>query len=76
MMELLHKGFGDQNGEYWLGLDVVRKLTESSRQELLVQLWDDDGNSVHARYGQFKLSNGSDSDQIFTNSTESSNKRH
>lgn len=33
------KGFGDQMGEFWLGLWVMKLLTDRKEYELLIQLW-------------------------------------
>ncbi|KFB50541.1 AGAP012000-PA-like protein [Anopheles sinensis] len=48
-------GFGDENGEHWLGLDKLHAMTRSGRHELLVLLEDFDGNSTYARYDDFKV---------------------
>ncbi|XP_029978373.1 microfibril-associated glycoprotein 4-like [Sphaeramia orbicularis] len=47
------KGFGDLNGEYWLGLDNIHYLTRRRPYELLVLMSDFDGNNVSARYSTF-----------------------
>uniref|UniRef100_A0A673AF17 Fibrinogen C-terminal domain-containing protein n=1 Tax=Sphaeramia orbicularis TaxID=375764 RepID=A0A673AF17_9TELE len=47
------KGFGDVNGEYWLGLDNIHYLTRRRDYELLVEMSDFDGNNVSARYATF-----------------------
>ncbi len=49
------RGFGDENGEFWLGLDVLAKLTRLWRQELLVEMWREDGTLLQARYARFAL---------------------
>lgn len=41
-----YMGFGDEQGEFWMGLLVIQAMTERYRQELLVQMWDDDGGSM------------------------------
>ena len=50
-------GFGHLNGEYWLGLDKLNKLTTSNkRYKLRVDLEDTTGNTVYAEYGYFSVS--------------------
>ncbi|XP_058123373.1 ryncolin-2-like [Anopheles coustani] len=48
-------GFGDVNGEHWLGLEKLHIMTRSGRYELLVLLEDFDENSTYALYDQFKI---------------------
>lgn len=44
------KGFGDEDGEYWLGLDLIAKLSsdKDNEQELLIQLYYADGRTDYA----------------------------
>ena len=51
-------GFGHLNGEYWLGLDKLNKLTWNNykRYKLRVDLEDTAGNSAFAEYGYFAVS--------------------
>ncbi|XP_062397737.1 microfibril-associated glycoprotein 4-like [Sardina pilchardus] len=44
------KGFGNQDGEYWLGLDNIVLLTMRKRNELRVDMEDWDGGKVYAQY--------------------------
>ncbi|XP_062396483.1 microfibril-associated glycoprotein 4-like [Sardina pilchardus] len=44
------KGFGNQGGEYWLGLDNIVLLTMRKRNELRVDMEDWDGGKVYAQY--------------------------
>ncbi|KFB48756.1 hypothetical protein ZHAS_00016762 [Anopheles sinensis] len=48
-------GFGNINGEHWLGLEKLHIMTRSGRHELLVLLEDLDGDSVFALYDEFKI---------------------
>ncbi|XP_058178528.1 ficolin-2-like [Anopheles ziemanni] len=48
-------GFGDDNGEHWLGLEKLHAMTRSGRHELLVLLEDFDGNFTYALYDEFKI---------------------
>ncbi|KFB50557.1 tenascin-like protein [Anopheles sinensis] len=49
-------GFGDVNGEHWLGLEKLHLMTKSGGHELLVLLEDFEGNSTYALYNEFKNS--------------------
>ncbi|KAL9961213.1 hypothetical protein ACROYT_G030116 [Oculina patagonica] len=46
-------GFGNLNGEYWLGLEKIHRLTSSGQYNLRVDLEDFAGNTVYAEYGSF-----------------------
>ncbi|XP_058178527.1 fibrinogen-like protein 1 [Anopheles ziemanni] len=48
-------GFGDVNGEHWLGLEQLHIMTSSGRHELLVLVEDFEGNSAYALYDEFKI---------------------
>ena len=48
------KGFGDLNGEFWLGLSKIHRLTNSGTS-LRVDLEDFDGNKRHANYSTFQV---------------------
>ncbi|XP_038109184.1 microfibril-associated glycoprotein 4-like isoform X1 [Culex quinquefasciatus] len=47
------RGFGNMNGEFWLGLGKIHELTYSRRYELHVILEDWDGVRAVARYSNF-----------------------
>ncbi|KAM9500461.1 microfibril-associated glycoprotein 4-like [Clarias gariepinus] len=49
------KGFGDKDGEYWLGLETIYQLTRKRTYELKVDLQDFDGVSVYAQYSSFSV---------------------
>ncbi|XP_038052484.1 microfibril-associated glycoprotein 4-like [Patiria miniata] len=50
-------GFGDLAGEFWLGNDNLRTLSDSSGSwDLRVDFQDWDGNTAWAEYGDFKIS--------------------
>ena len=50
------KGFGDLNGEFWLGLSKIHRLTNSgTTKSLRVDLEDFDGNQRHANYSTFEV---------------------
>ncbi|XP_068684147.1 ryncolin-1-like [Montipora foliosa] len=44
------RGFGNLNGEFWLGLDKIHRLTVSSSNKLGVDLEDIHGNTAFAEY--------------------------
>ena len=60
-------GFGDLEGEHWLGLDPIYLLTHqcSNPPQLRVDLEDWEGNTSFAKYEQFSVSD-EDSDYILT----------
>ena len=45
-------GFGNKNGEFWLGLDKIHRLTKEESR-LRVDLEDFSGNTVYAEYSSF-----------------------
>ena len=53
-------GFGDLNGEYWLGNDNLHRLTAGEDVILRVDLEDFDGNITYAEYTIFKIANETD----------------
>ena len=54
------KGFGDLNGEFWLGNDNLHRLTASGDVTLRVDLEDFDGNITFAEYTPFTLADERD----------------
>ncbi len=44
-----HRGFGDEEGEYWLGLANIQMLTATEPYELRVEVEDGQGNRKFAR---------------------------
>ena len=49
------RGFGNLNGEFWLGLDKIHRLTVSSKNKLRVDLEDLHGNTAFAEYSLFSV---------------------
>ena len=49
-------GFGDLYGEFWLGNEALRILTETGQWQLRVDMWDWEGNTAWAGYGEFAIS--------------------
>ncbi|KAF4118020.1 microfibril-associated glycoprotein 4-like [Onychostoma macrolepis] len=54
------RGFGNVEGEYWLGLENMYKLTSNRKYMLRVDLEDFEGNQAFARYSSFSV--GSEAD--------------
>ncbi|XP_034473712.1 fibrinogen C domain-containing protein 1-like isoform X2 [Drosophila innubila] len=50
-------GFGDLDGEFFLGLDKIHALTEARKQELLVVLEDFEGVEAFESYDAFAIGN-------------------
>ncbi|XP_076805213.1 microfibril-associated glycoprotein 4-like [Clavelina lepadiformis] len=48
-------GFGQIDGEFWLGLDNIHKMTRGGGCRLKIELWDFDGNQRHADYSSFSI---------------------
>ena len=48
-------GFGNLNGEFWLGLDKIHRLTVSGGYKLRVDLEDNHGNTAFANYSLFSV---------------------
>ncbi|XP_034487328.1 ficolin-1-like [Drosophila innubila] len=51
------KGFGDLDGEFFLGLDKIHELTAEYSQELLVVVEDFEGNEAFETYEKFAIGN-------------------
>ena len=49
------RGFGSLNGEFWLGLDKIHRLTRSSSNKLRVDLEDIHGKTAFAQYSSFSV---------------------
>ncbi|XP_030635465.1 microfibril-associated glycoprotein 4 [Chanos chanos] len=49
------KGFGNKDGEYWLGLENIYQLTRRKKYELRVDMEDFEGGMVHAQYSSFSI---------------------
>ena len=53
-------GFGDLGGEFWLGLDKIRRLSQSGQNVLRVDLMDFSGAKRYAKYATFNVADESD----------------
>ncbi|XP_068741700.1 microfibril-associated glycoprotein 4-like [Montipora capricornis] len=49
------QGFGNLNGEFWLGLDKIYRLTKLVKSELRVDLEDTKGKTAYAAYAMFAV---------------------
>ncbi|KAM7446541.1 Fibrinogen C domain-containing protein 1 [Porites harrisoni] len=49
------RGFGNLNGEFWLGLDKIHRLTVSAGYKLRVDLEDNHGKTAFAEYSFFSV---------------------
>ena len=49
------KGFGDLNGEFWLGLNKIHRLTQAANTTLRVDLADFEGGKRYAKYTTFEV---------------------
>lgn len=52
------QGFGELTGEFWLGLELVHRLTSNGTFDLRVDLTDFEQNSAYAQYGSFSIGEG------------------
>ena len=53
-------GFGDLNGEFWLGLDKIHRLTLDNNSILRVDLEDFEGETRYAEYNLFGVTSEKD----------------
>ncbi|CAH1256512.1 ANGPT4 [Branchiostoma lanceolatum] len=53
-------GFGDPQGEFWLGLEVIHQLVSQETHDLRIELGDWEGREAHAQYSRFNVSDEAD----------------
>ena len=58
--ESYKEGFGDLNGEFWLGNDNLHRLTAIANVTMRAYLKDFDGDIRYAEYTTFKVADESD----------------
>nr|XP_022340177.1 ryncolin-1-like [Crassostrea virginica] len=58
--ESYKEGFGEAEGEYWLGNEALHLLTSGTKQELRVDLQKFSGKKAYAKYSIFSVGNKSD----------------
>nr|XP_039274057.1 ryncolin-1-like [Styela clava] len=51
------RGFGDKNGEFWLGLRTIHQLTTSRYYKLRIDMRFQSGSVKYAEYSTFKVGN-------------------
>ena len=49
------KGFGSLNGEFWLGLSKIHRLTPDGKNTLRVDLGDFENDTAYAQYMKFNI---------------------
>ncbi|XP_061165575.1 angiopoietin-related protein 7-like [Saccostrea echinata] len=54
------RGFGDVNGNYWLGNDVIHKLTTTFQNELYIKMKSTNNQDHEVKYNQFSISSEAD----------------
>ena len=58
--ESYRQGFGDVDGEFWLGNDYLHRLTAQGKYQLRVDLEDFGGDKKSALYSTFLVADASD----------------
>ena len=49
-------GFGDLDGEFWIGLNNIYQLTNQQEMELQISVWNNPGISISWNYQTFRIS--------------------
>lgn len=58
------EGFGDPNGEFWLGLEKMHRITTQKQHELYIHIVDYDGDTHYARYDNFVVGSKAEEYQL------------
>ena len=58
--EEYENGFGDLDGEFWIGLKNIHGLTHQQDVELQISVWNDTNTSITWNYTTFKVSGPND----------------
>ena len=48
-------GFGNENGEFWIGNEMLHHLTTQNEYRLRIDIWDFEGGKVFAEYDTFRV---------------------
>ncbi|XP_031573723.1 ryncolin-4-like, partial [Actinia tenebrosa] len=67
------RGFGNKSGEYWLGLDAMHILTNSTENEIRIDLEDFNMKKTYAMYKSFKVGTESQKYELFLGSFKEGN---
>lgn len=60
LWDAYRNGFGDLNGEFWLGNDILSSLTTARRYRLRIDLGYWNGSQTFAEYNYFKVAGATD----------------
>ena len=58
------EGFGDLNGEFWLGLDKIHRLSMSGQDVLRIDMEDFDDGTRYAKYSSFAVASEAEKYQL------------
>jgi hypothetical protein len=53
------RGFGDLDGEFWIGLKNIYELTNQQNMEMKISVWNDTSTSINWKYPFFRISDRS-----------------
>ncbi|XP_061190497.1 fibrinogen-like protein 1 [Saccostrea echinata] len=59
------KGFGNPNGTYWIGNDVIHQLTKGNKSSLYVSITLKNGKTLYEQYQQFSISDEKNNYKLF-----------
>ena len=63
------RGFGELYGDFWIGNELIYKMTSKSRHnKLFISLGDWSGRSTHAQYTDFRLESESEGYRLYVGS--------
>ncbi|XP_072182271.1 techylectin-5A-like [Diadema setosum] len=57
-------GFGDLGGNHWLGLERVRRIFGNRTLQLRIDMEDDNGDTIYAKYSSFSIGTADDFYQL------------
>ncbi|XP_066922549.1 microfibril-associated glycoprotein 4-like [Clytia hemisphaerica] len=53
--DVYKEGFGDSKGSFWLGLELIHKITRDQSQQVKIEALSFSGDSAMAKYGAFSV---------------------